>query len=272
MKIVGMRHFGKTLRELRTFRGLSQKALADIVGVTDQRISDYEAMPKPKMYGKTYIAIAHALGIAKQQLDAEWAKDEPAFSPSNPTQKAPMPDIHILATSPAGSMSKPHELGKTMGTVPRSLYPDDPSAFAILVNGDSMSPWVNDGDIVVAVYRTTFPNGTACVVRETTHSHASVSGKKTENAGEYSDTIKYVFEIGGGKVRLEPRNRDAHNNYEKSTEGLTCFPIVLRIFRDYLRLNLKPSGQNFVNQQWHPLGEGPQPSPDYEKLDERHPE
>jgi transcriptional regulator with XRE-family HTH domain len=64
-----VRSFGSRLRDLRVARGLSQHQLAEIVGVSQRKLSDIERSKRPPLLLPTQLmAMAEALSVGVEQL------------------------------------------------------------------------------------------------------------------------------------------------------------------------------------------------------------
>ncbi len=145
---------GSRIREARKKSGLTQAQLGSKVGMVQATISELET---GESAGTTNIAsIAHALGVSALWL--ETGKGSPA--PSMPAVKfdqnvAPATlgsrAIPVISAIQAGAMREitiPYSLGDGYATV----FVDDSYsqwAFALEIEGDSMLPKFEPGDIVI---------------------------------------------------------------------------------------------------------------------------
>jgi SOS-response transcriptional repressor LexA len=283
-----MSGFGKRLASLRERTSLSQKALAKIARVSQVTIWKAENADENNMQGGTLEAICSAIaaklnmatdevrdfllgplpGLKDQIKQIESKPPSPEWQHAQlgpPAQE--LPDIPIVSQVPAGPISRPTEPTKVVGTIPRGCFPFDPQAFALEVHGDSMAPWVNDRDLVIASPAVAwgdegFPEGMCCVVM------------MRQPGGEHRECLKCVYRHGEGKLRLVPRN-DAYPTQVVDSADVTVVPIVARYFRDWLRLGVKipvvPGRGEAGGVQFVTPGDAPQRMPDYDAPQE-HPD
>jgi repressor LexA len=92
----------------------------------------------------------------------------------------------------------------------------DPNAFALIVDGDSMSPRINSGDIVIISPNTPIINRSIAVVE-----------LNNENR-----TMKQVIFIGGDKLLLQPENQ----KYEPTVVERTSVRFIGRVIERRERL------------------------------------
>jgi repressor LexA len=187
---------GERLREARENRSLDQATLAAKVGIvtrTLQRWEKGEQVPD----GLYITKIAKATSV-----QASWlltGEGEMYPTPTRPDNVYPLTpagrrnvrlvDLPLISAVPAGKVA-------TM------FHPDyvddyvtvddvkDPGAFALKVKGNSMSPRIEDGDIVIISPQQEAHSGDICVIR--------VSGE---------DTLKKV-KFEGNYIHLIPLNTD----------------------------------------------------------------
>jgi repressor LexA len=187
---------GERLREARENKAMDQAILAAKVGIvtrTLQRWEKGEQVPD----GLTITKIAKATSV-----QASWlltGEGEMYPSPTRPDNVYPLTpsgrrkvhlvDLPLISAVPAGKVA-------TM------FHPDyvddyvtvddvkDPGAFALKVKGNSMSPRIEDGDIVIVSPQQEARSGDICVIR--------VSGE---------DTLKKV-KFEGNYIHLIPLNTD----------------------------------------------------------------
>jgi repressor LexA len=183
---------GERLRQARERRDLDQATLAsriDVATRTVQRGEKGEQVPD----GLTLTRIARATGVAASWLltgegGPEPRRPENIFPmPVSPRRGAQLANLPLISSVPAGrvaTMFHPEQAEEfvTVDDV------KDPGAFALKVKGNSMSPRIEDGDVVIVSPRQEVRNGDICVVR--------VSGE---------DTLKKV-KLEGGYVHLIPLN------------------------------------------------------------------
>ncbi len=185
---------GDRLREARLNKQMDQTSLAERIGVvtrTVQRWEKGEQVPD----GALLMKIARATNVQPNWLLT--GEGEMYLPPSRPhnvyplnapiRRKVQLVDLPLISAVPAGKVS-------TM------FHPDhvdtyvtvddvkDPQAFALKVKGSSMSPRIEDGDVVIVSPQQEVRSGDICVVR--------VEGE---------DTLKKV-KFEGNYVHLVPLN------------------------------------------------------------------
>ena len=187
---------GDRVREARENKEFDQATLAQKVGIvtrTLQRWEKGEQVPD----GISITKIAKVTGVHPHWLLAGVGEMYPV--PSRPPNVFPLSgaasrrekliDMPLISAVPAGKVA----------TIFHPDYTDDyvtvddvkdPQAFALRVKGNSMSPRIEDGDVVVVSPSTDVNNGDIAVVR--------VDGE---------DTLKKV-KFEGGYVHLIPLNPD----------------------------------------------------------------
>lgn len=69
---VFMGHFGAAVKRLRNQRRLGQDKLAQLAKLSRSEIQTVEKSPRSKMRPPNYVALAEALGMSADELDAEW--------------------------------------------------------------------------------------------------------------------------------------------------------------------------------------------------------
>ncbi|RPH38104.1 LexA family transcriptional regulator [bacterium] len=187
---------GERLREARENKSLDQASLAAKIGIvtrTLQRWEKGEQVPD----GVYLTKIARATSVqASWLLTGEGEMYPTPVRPDNVypltpagRRKVRLVDLPLISAVPAGKVA-------TM------FHPDfvddyvtvddvkDPGAFALKVKGNSMSPRIEDGDIVIISPQQEAHSGDICVIR--------VSGE---------DTLKKV-KFEGNYIHLIPLNTD----------------------------------------------------------------
>jgi repressor LexA len=187
---------GERLREARTNKELDQATLAEKIGVVTRTLQRWEKSEQTPD-GVAIMKIARATNVHPNWLlTGEGEMYPPPSRPQNvyPLQsairrKVHLVDLPLVSAVPAGKVS-------TM------FHPDyvdnyvtvddvkDPQAFALKVKGNSMSPRIEDGDIVIVSPQQDARNGDICVIR--------VDGE---------DTLKKV-KFEGSYIHLVPLNPD----------------------------------------------------------------
>jgi repressor LexA len=185
---------GDRLREARTNRHLDQISLAEKIGVvtrTLQRWEKGEQVPD----GVALTKIAKATGVQPTWLLTGDGEMYPA--PSRPRNVFP---LNATTKRKVGLVDLPLVSAVPAGKVATMFHPDyvdtyvtvddvkDPQAFALKVRGNSMSPRIEDGDIVIVSPNQEVHSGDICVIRVT---------------GE--DTLKKV-KLEGAYMHLIPLN------------------------------------------------------------------
>jgi SOS-response transcriptional repressor LexA len=189
-----MAHFGSRIRGLRSERNWSQQDLAQRCGLhvnTIQKVERMAGEPADVKAG-TMVCLAHGLGMSVAELAALY-RPHVAQTPGDPRGGIP-----IINKAPAGPpVEYEHlELDNGIGTdyIPRvGSGVHDPTAFAFVVVGDSMSPEFRDGDVVVCSPEEPISDGQAVFVR---------FGPERDS----TCTFKRVFDRGE-EVELVPDNR-----------------------------------------------------------------
>jgi repressor LexA len=187
---------GERLRGARTNKELDQATLAEKIGVVTRTLQRWEKGEQTPD-GVAIMKIARATNVHPNWLlTGEGEMYQPPSRPQNvyPLQsairrKVHLVDLPLVSAVPAGKVS-------TM------FHPDyvdnyvtvddvkDPQAFALKVKGSSMSPRIEDGDIVIVSPQQDARNGDICVIR--------VDG---------GDTLKKV-KFEGSYIHLVPLNPD----------------------------------------------------------------
>jgi len=168
---------GKKIKALRESKGLTQTDLAEKVGLRPSQISSLENEKIPPFQDYTkYLTLATVFQIDPQELweigqqdRKEWkAKEhlkkaetlEPGISKAN---SRPIP---ILSDIPAG-----HPKDYTNGDYPPGVADDyyefkvdDPNAFFLRAEGDCMSPYIIDGDLLLIYPNDKVENGDVAIV------------------------------------------------------------------------------------------------------------
>ncbi|HTY01391.1 MAG TPA: S24 family peptidase [Bacteroidota bacterium] len=187
---------GDRLREARENKGTDQIALAGKVGVATRTLQRWEKGEQTPD-GLAITALAKATGVQPNWLLTGEGEMYPV--PSRPDNVYPLPgsarrrtklvDLPLISAVPAGKVA----------TIFHPDYADDyvtvddirdPSAFALKVKGQSMSPRIEDGDVVIVSPQQEARSGDICVVR--------VNGE---------DTLKKV-KFEGIYIHLIPLNPD----------------------------------------------------------------
>lgn len=157
-KFKGIKTTGDRIKELRKAKGLTQEAFAKLVGLkTAINISRYENN-KRKHNISILVNIAQrcnisldwlitGIGDMNKQGGMIGLEVERKLKTKIPT-KIPLRPIPVLNSIPAGYPETPID-DCIMDWVLIPVEFKDPKAFALIVTGESMSPKINDGDIVI---------------------------------------------------------------------------------------------------------------------------
>ncbi len=187
---------GDRIREARENKGADQATLAGKVGVATRTLQRWEKGDQTPD-GLALTALAKVTGVQPNWLLTGGGEMYPV--PSRPDNVYPLPgasrrrtklvDLPLVSAVPAGKVA----------TIFHPDYTDDfvtvddirdPSAFALKVKGQSMSPRIEDGDVVIVSPQQEARSGDICVVR--------VNGE---------DTLKKV-KFEGVYIHLIPLNPD----------------------------------------------------------------
>ena len=184
---------GTRIREARENKELDQAKLASKLGVATRTLQRWEkgeqvpdALSVVKISEWTE-ANPHWLLTGNGEMYAQTEVPQREQPSSAGGRRAGLTEIPLLSAVPGG---KPTLLFHP-DYVEKHIAVDDlkdPTAFALLVKGDSMSPRIENGDIVVVSPKREVHNGDICVIRV-----------------DDEDTIKRV-RIEDGYVQLIPLN------------------------------------------------------------------
>lgn len=166
------------LKSLRKERKLTQSDLAKRLGVTQQAIAKWEAaaaMPEPSTIAK----LANLLEVSADYLLGVTDSLFPAGA---------FQSVKIIGAVKAGYDSLAYE--EHLGVAPAGV--DDPEGYRYLVvRGDSMAPYIREGDLALVKLQPTLQNGDLGVVIY----------------GDGEATLKRYRSIDGAVV-LEPFNSE----------------------------------------------------------------
>ncbi len=187
---------GDRVKEARINKELDQASLAEKIGVVTRTLQRWEKGDQVPD-GVCILKIAKATNVQPTWLlSGEGEMYPPLSRPQNvyPLNSAlrrnvNLVDLPLVSAVPAGKVSTMFhpDYVDTYVTVDDVK---DPQAFALKVRGNSMSPRIEDGDIVIVSPHHEVRNGDICVIR--------VNGE---------DTLKKV-KLEGGYVHLVPLNPD----------------------------------------------------------------
>ncbi len=177
--------FSQRLKELRKLRGLSQAALSQLLGVSQQAVGKWEtgrSTPDPQ----TVAAIAAELGVSADYLLGVEGEAPARRGPVAPYRAAQECRIPVIGTVRAGygALALEEDYGEEYARVK-----DPNSYFYLKVKGDSMEPRISDGDLALVHRQNTLNSGELGVVV----------------FGEGEGTLK-KYVVRGNTVVLQPFN------------------------------------------------------------------
>lgn len=206
----------QAIREARERAAMSQRKLAAVAGVAHQTVGNIET-GKTKPNGATLTALSRAMKFESYEALLQSVGEKP-FS-SNWTNAIP-----ILGSIEAGF--RDHESvedSDVMGSLPRigAMGVDDPAAFAVVVEGQSMIPELMPGELAIcspAAAMRGFVNGQIYALRlGSMHDHEC--------------TIKRVeFAKGDDGVDLVPSN-PRHESRKVLLENIDRAALVVGQYR-----------------------------------------
>lgn len=173
------------LSEIRNRVGMTQKQLADKLGVTQQTIWYYEN-GKREMKSSVLIAMSDALGCSVSELLG--------IPSGNGVIKAVRTNSHylpVVGRIPAGEAREAIEQSDRTHPVPDELYEGNEDSVWLEVSGNSMNRILPDGSLALVNRRAEVRNGDVAAV--------FVNGDDA--------TIKRVF-FEHGVIRLHPESYD----------------------------------------------------------------
>lgn len=165
-------NISERIRQARENKGYDQGYLARKIGVASRTVQRWEK--GEQVPDSNYLVrIATQTGVRSEWLligDGEMYNPPRSkgkvipFDQESLVRKVTMVDLPLLSSVPAGktlSMFHPEYADKYV-TVDNIK---DPRAFALIVKGKSMSPMIEDGDIVVVSPQQDVRSGDVCVIR-----------------------------------------------------------------------------------------------------------
>ena len=177
--------FAQRLKELRRLRGVSQSALSQALGLSQQAVGKWEtgrSTPDPQTLAalSAYFQVStdYLLGCGPQS--AAVTADAKVY---HPTAEYPIPVVGTVRAG-FGALAFEEDYGTEYACVK-----DPDSYFYLIVKGDSMEPRISDGDLALVHRQPTLENGELGIVVY----------------GEGSGTLK-KFIRRGNAVILQPFN------------------------------------------------------------------
>lgn len=140
------------LREIRRSRNLTQKQVADYLGIAQQSYRRYEVVDIKTISPDTILKLAKFFGISVDYiLEISDKEIEKGYK------------IPVLGTIPAGIPINAIEEILDYEEIPHKMAKVG-DFFALKVKGDSMSPRIQNGDVVIVRKQDDAESGDVCVV------------------------------------------------------------------------------------------------------------
>ncbi len=149
--------FGERIQQLRKEKGLTQTALAEALGVTQQAVGKWEtgrSSPDPA----TLMRLAEYFGVS---VDSLLGRTTPLSSQVRPYTAASEVLIPVVGSVRAGYGALAFE--EDRGVEPATVRDPD-SYFYLQVKGDSMEPRIRDGDLALVHRQPTLDDGDLGVI------------------------------------------------------------------------------------------------------------
>lgn len=140
---------GENLKKLRKYNGISQKSLADALGVSQSTVAMWESGKNSPEHG-TFLKLCEYLGVSGDALVGPPSRKSPVRVPVLGYVKAGLPGAALEEVLDYETVYLTHESAGEY--------------FALRIKGDSMSPRMMDGDVVIVRRAAEFQNGDICVV------------------------------------------------------------------------------------------------------------
>lgn len=151
--------FSENLKTLRNKAGLSQKALGDLIFVSQQTVAKWEtsgATPNPD----TVVNLANIFGVSTDYLLGKTDSNVEPFSYGD----TEMIKIPVYGSIPAGVPMEAIEDILDYEEIPSDWTMGGKEFFALKIKGDSMEPEYHNGDIIIFLYTSEFSNNDDCAV------------------------------------------------------------------------------------------------------------
>ncbi len=202
---------GQRITATRRSKGLTQKAVARKLGITQSYMSYLEKGTR-RLDVDLLQGIAKSLKVAPEFLLTGRARSGKSLRAAG--------RIPVLGCVPAGLFRFLEDGQEPLGLSQVEEYfaddsIDDPSAFAAIVSGDSMTPRFNDGDRVIFSPEADVLDGDF------------VLAKIDTNHG----TFKQIFFEPGRTIRLAPINLEYEPILTDSHSLRACYKLIRRIER-----------------------------------------
>ena len=146
------------IRKLRLNHGLSQQELAIIAGVSDKAVSTWESGKKIPRMGAIQKMADH-FGILKSDI-IEDKPNNPALTSPLPAPAVRIPVLgHVAAGVPIAAIQDIIDYEEISEAMARGG-----EFFGLIIEGTSMQPTINNGDIVIVRQQREVENGEIAVV------------------------------------------------------------------------------------------------------------
>ena len=148
------------LKELRTGQNITQKAIAQKLGITQQAYANYESGKRePDL--NTIQALSAIFNVTTDYL---LGRTDPPDALKAPTKPKPYRRIPVLGSIPAGVPIEAVEDIEDWEDLPESMFKGGAEYFALKVKGDSMFPKYEDGDVLILRRQDSCESGQDCAV------------------------------------------------------------------------------------------------------------
>lgn len=174
---------GDNIKYLRTSHGLSQTELGKIAGATNKAVSTWESGKKMPRMGAVERMAAY-FGVTKSYIidgDVPSVPVPPGFQPL-----PPMGEVPLIGEIACGTPILAEQNVEDIVSIPKEWH----ASFTLKCKGDSMSPTIQDGDLVAIRIQPEVENGEVAAVR-------------IENEA----TLKRVY-LHDDYIELRPDNHD----------------------------------------------------------------
>ena len=167
-------NIGERLRKIRESQDLTIEQLAEMTGIAPGHIGRIERSDSSNPRFQTVESLAKALGVTAQEILYPSANAANQPLPEKPKQAFDAPnyiphDVPVIGLTKAGRGGFYDEQGFPVGEgfrkVHRPIDVKDPNAYALNVEGDSMSPMLEKGWIVYVCPNHNYVNGDLVVVQ-----------------------------------------------------------------------------------------------------------
>jgi len=145
-----MKNIGQRIRALRDERGMKQKALAERAGLSNEHLSKIELGKEMNLRASTIEAIAKALGVdsAFLQYGTASGREYSTSEHTDPTKWAPA--IGLARAGRSGFFTEQgYPSFEGFDKVERPPDLTGPHVYGVKLEGDSMIPRFQEGDIVL---------------------------------------------------------------------------------------------------------------------------